>query len=177
MTGFVDTISAYETLPDRLKAAIEGLHVVYTVEFNAEYQKFGLGHEVRFVRGSTVFYGVMKRQYTYLRVIHPMVYAQAETGRKVLNVSPGFALGIYENGAPDGDALLREVIDHCVDPKNAWFHSWLPGDMVLWDNWRALHCSTGIDPGDTRVLHRTVIAGDYALGRRLDGGEQLNVMM
>jgi taurine dioxygenase len=112
---------------------------------------------------------IARRMWTYPRVIHPMVFTQAETGRKVLNVSPGFAEGILEIGGPDGDALLREVIAHCTDPATAYFHDWREGDMVLWDNWRVLHSATGVPPDQTRVMQRTTIRGDYALGRKLDG--------
>jgi taurine dioxygenase len=111
---------------------------------------------------------IARRMWTYPRVVHPMVFTQAETGRKVLNVSPGFAEGILEMGGPDGDALLREVIAHCTDPAAAYFHQWQENDMMLWDNWRMLHCATGVPPEQTRVMQRTTIKGDYALGRKLD---------
>jgi taurine dioxygenase len=39
---------------------------------------------------------------------------------------------------------------------------------MLWDNWRTLHCCTGVPPEQTRVMQRTTISGDYALGRNLD---------
>jgi taurine dioxygenase len=87
----------------------------------------------------------------------------------VLNVSPWFSLGIYELGGPEGEALLREVVGCCLDEANAYFHDWRMGDMMLWDNWRTLHCCTGVPADETRVMQRTTIAGDYALGRRLDG--------
>jgi len=115
----------------------------------------------------------MERIYQYPRCIHPMVYTQAETGRKVLNVSPGFADGIYEMGGPAGDALLAEVVSYCIDPAQTYFHEWRQDDMVLWDNWRTLHCAAGIDPDDTRLMERTSIHGDYAMGRNLDGAEGL----
>jgi taurine dioxygenase len=40
--------------------------------------------------------------------------------------------------------------------------------MVLWDNWRAMHCATGTPPGVARVIHRTTIMGDATLGRVLE---------
>ena len=92
-----------------------------------------------------------------------------KTGRKVLNVSPGFAEGVFEMGGPAGDALLEEVISYCVDPQQAYFHTWQADDMVLWDNWRVLHCAAGVNPDDTRLLERTTIEGDYGRGRNLDG--------
>ncbi|CAN7543028.1 TauD/TfdA family dioxygenase [Phenylobacterium sp. LjRoot219] len=172
-TGFIDQIPAYERLPEQLKARIEGLHVVYEMDLNMANHKFGAPEDLRFVRGAQSFLKIMRRQYQYPRTLHPMVYVQQETGRKVLNVSPSFAVGIYELGGPDGDALLAEVIACCTAPANAYFHDWRYGDMVLWDNWRTLHCATGVPADETRVMHRTTIAGDYALGRKLEGGEGL----
>ena len=168
-TGYLDQIAAYERLPEALRERIEGLHVVYTADLNYANGKFARPDSIRFVRGAESFMKIMQRQYQYPRVIHPMVYTQAETGRKVLNVSPGFADGIYEMGGPAGEALLAEVIAYCIDPDAAYFHDWQEGDMVLWDNWRVLHCAAGVPAGETRVMERTNISGDYALGRALDG--------
>ena len=128
----------------------------------------GVGN-ARLVRMANSGFAIQSRKFTYPRVIHPMVFTQAETGRKVLNVSPAFAEGIFELGGLDGDNLLREVISHCTDPATAYFHQWREDDMVLWDNWRVLHCATGVPPEQTRVMQRTTIKGDYALGRKLDG--------
>jgi taurine dioxygenase len=66
--------------------------------------------------------------------------------------------------------LLEEVVAITTDPALAYFHDWQDGDMVLWDNWRTLHCAKGVPPDDTRVMERTTIAGDYALGRALGAG-------
>ena len=55
-----------------------------------------------------------------------------------------------------------------ASPEFHYFHQWQPGDMVLWDNWRAMHCATGVKPGVERVIHRTTIKGDATLGRVVD---------
>ncbi|MDT0509902.1 TauD/TfdA family dioxygenase [Novosphingobium sp. MMS21-SN21R] len=169
MTGFLCQIAAWNRLPVVLQEKIEGLHVVYEVEVNMELQRYS-GVDARLVRLARSGTTIEKRKYGYPRVIHPMVYVQQETGRKILNVSPAFAVGIYENGSPAGDALLAEVMAYCTDNALAYFHDWKRDDMVLWDNWRTLHCATGVEPDETRVMVRTTIAGDYALGRNLGAG-------
>lgn len=166
-TGFIDQIAAYERLPAELRSRIKGLHVVYHVDVDMSLQPFTNHGEVRLVRMAVSGTKIEKRKFTYPRVVHPMVYTQVETGRKILNVSPGFALGIYEDGTAQGDALLREVIAICTDPALSYFHKWQAGDMVLWDNWRTLHSAKGVPPNQTRVMERTTISGDYALGRPL----------
>lgn len=166
-TGFIDQIAAYDRLSADLRARIEGLHVIYHVDVDMSLQPFTNHGDVRLIRMAASGTKIEQRKFTYPRVIHPMVYTQAETGRKILNVSPGFALGIYEDGTAAGDTLLREIIALCTEPASSYFHKWQDGDMVLWDNWRTLHCANGVPPDQTRVMERTTISGDYALGRPL----------
>jgi taurine dioxygenase len=166
-TGFIDQIAAYESLPEPLKAEIEGRHVVYAMDLNVSHMRFGRPGDVELVDGAASYLSILKREFQFPRVLHPLVYEQAETGRKVLHVSPWFAQGILECGGPAGEQLLHEVVNHCIDPANAYFHQWRADDMVLWDNWRTLHCATGIDPAATRRMQRTTIAGDYSLGSTL----------
>lgn len=164
-TGFIDQIAAYDALSDEMKAQIEDLHVVYVWTLNLSQCKFLMGQDVKFVRGANSMMKIMEREYQYPRVMHPLVFTQKETGRKVLNISPGFASGIYEMGGPKGEALLEELINHCLKPEFTYMHQWNYGEMVLWDNWRVLHCATGVPADQTRVMHRTTIFGDYGLGQ------------
>jgi taurine dioxygenase len=166
-TGFLCQIAAYESLPQSLRSRIENLHVVYEVVINMAHHPFSNYGKIALKRWSVSGQSIEKRRFSYPRVIHPMVFTQPETGRRVLNVSPAFAAGIYELGGIDGDALLREIVAFCTDPSLAYFHEWQEDDMVLWDNWRTLHCAAGVELDDTRVMARTTIAGDYALGRQL----------
>jgi taurine dioxygenase len=166
-TGFLCQIAAYERLPQDLRERIENLNVVYEIRIDFTELRFANTRNVKFLRMAESGLAIERNRFTYPRVIHPMVYTQEHTGRKVLNVSPGFAFGIYENGSYEGDELLHEVCKYCMDPELAYFHDWQMGDMVLWDNWRVLHCAEGTHPEDTRLMLRTTIAGDYARGRAL----------
>lgn len=35
---------------------------------------------------------------------------------------------------------------------------------AIWDNLRMLHCVSGCNPQDRRLMYRTMIAGDYGHG-------------
>jgi taurine dioxygenase len=164
-TGFIDQIAAWELLPDHLKRRIEDLSVVYSYQPDFTRAKFGTRID-RLVRMSTLFRKGMDHPSVQVRAIHPLVYCQAGTGKKVLHVSPWFADGIEGMENAEGDALLAEVIAHVIRPELMYFHQWQEGDMVLWDNWRMLHCATGVPPDETRIMRRTTIVGDYGLGRR-----------
>jgi taurine dioxygenase len=164
-TGFIDQIAAGELLPRSLRERIEGLSVVYSYHPDLTRAKFGWRAE-RLVQMSELFRKGMDHPSVQVRAIHPMVYRQAETGKMILHVSPWFADGIEGMENEEGDALLREVIGYVLRPELMYFHKWRPGDMVLWDNWRMLHCATGVPPSETRIMRRTTIVGDYGLGRR-----------
>ena len=101
--------------------------------------------------------------------VHPLVYAQPETGRKVLNFSPAYALGIAGMERSQSDALLEELVAHCQTKGTAYRHDWRNDDLVAWDNWRILHNAEGTPPHCTRLVQRTSIKGDYGLGRRFAG--------
>jgi taurine dioxygenase len=164
-TGFIDQIAAYEAMPEDLKRRIEGLNVLYKYNVDSSQAKFGHIPD-RLIRLGKHQAATMQHDTTKLRSVHPLVFTQPETGRKVVNVSPWFADAIEGMETEEGDALLREVIAHNLQPELQYFHKWVPGEMVLWDNWRLLHCATGVPMGMKRHMRRTTIAGDYALGRR-----------
>ncbi len=164
-TGFIDKIGAYAALPDRLKARIEGLEVVYKYDLDPANQRFGRIADVTVERFTPGIVSIQNRLGDFPRVVHPLVYAQRETGRKMLNLSPWFAVGIAGMMDADGDALLEEVARHMVDGADVYMHDWRLGDMVLWDNWRVLHSSTGSPADEERWMLRTTIEGDYGLGR------------
>jgi taurine dioxygenase len=167
-TGFMDKIRSYETLPADLKQQIEGLFVLYKFELDVARRKFGAKQKAKVVQWSENRKGIQSQTPDFPTVMHPMTYTQRETGRKVLNVSPWFALGIHGMENEAGDALLHRVVDHMSDERNAYYHRWGPTDMVLWDNWRMLHCGKGTPRNCTRWMQRTVIDGDYAFGRLLN---------
>ena len=164
-TGFTDRIAAYDTLSEDLKRQIEGLSVVYKLHMNGEDQKFGRAKSVKHVSWSKNFADIVAREDRYPRVVHPLVYRQPETQRKVLNFSPWFSVEVEGMDKESGDRLLQKIGDHCVREEAAYYHRWQHGDMVLWDNWRMLHCCRGVPKDDSRLMERTTLAGDYGLGR------------
>jgi taurine dioxygenase len=164
-TGFVDQIAAYQLLREDLKARIEGLEVLYSYQADMTANRFGPRPD-RLVQMSELFRKGAEHPSVQVRAIHPLVYEQPETGRKVLHFSPWFAEAVVGMDSSESDALLTEVTACALRPELTYFHKWRAGDMVLWDNWRMLHCATGVPPEETRIMRRTTIVGDYGLGRR-----------
>jgi taurine dioxygenase len=167
VTGFIDQIDCYERLPDELKQRIEGLDIVYQL---GPFTKFPyMTHsQLRIVQEAPSARSALDRaEREFPPVAHPLVFTQAETGRKVLNLSPFFALRVDGMDDRESDTLLRQLSDHILTSP-AYHHSWSLDEMILWDNWRVLHCVSQIPLDETRIMQRTTIAGDYAMGRKLE---------
>lgn len=172
-TGYIDKIAAYERLPDDLKQEIQGLNVVYKFDMDIEGSRFGNPWNARTIRLSPGVQSIQSRRDQYPRAVHPLCFAQKETGRMVLNVSPWFALGIQGMEHSEGDELLRRVISVATDERFAYYHQWTGSEMVLWDNWRMLHRASGMPAERSRWLQRTTIDGDYGMGALENGNAGL----
>jgi taurine dioxygenase len=170
-TGFIDAIAAYDRLPETMKRRIEALEVVYHFEGRQEMNRFGFPKDLKVVTRAAQApeaHAQFKRDFP--PVVHPLVITQRETGRKVLKLSPMHAQYILGLGADESDALLDELAEILVDDRYAYYHTWQANDIVVWDNWRIIHCATGVPPDCSRHAQRTTIVGDYKLGRYLDPG-------
>jgi taurine dioxygenase len=166
LTGFIDQIEAYDRLSDDLKQKIEGLHVVYRLG-SFDVMKYMTRGDLRVVRTAASADSVIASvERNFPPVSHPLVFVQPETGRKVLNLSPFFAMYIEELGEENGHELLQALAHHILDSP-AYHHAWSTDEMVLWDNWRMLHSVSPSPITQERVMQRTTIKGDYGAGRKL----------
>lgn len=166
-TGFIDAVDAYGRLDPKMKGRIEELEVVY--EFNPDFAsgQFGFPKDIRALPGSRLD-SLKFDGHDFPPVVHPLVITQRETGRKVLKLSPMHARYVLGMERDESDALLRELADHLVDHRFAYFHEWQANDMLAWDNWRIVHMANGVPLHCRRYARRTTISGDYAVGRYLD---------
>jgi alpha-ketoglutarate-dependent taurine dioxygenase len=159
-TGFIDGIAAYDRLSEETKARIDGLEVVY--EFNpAMEQNPGFPRDVVSLNSAAG-----KRNFP--PVVHPLVITQPETGRKVLKLSPTHVRHVLGMDKAESDALIAGLADVLTEDRYAYYHNWGTDDVVIWDNWRVIHCASGVPEGVSRLGIRTTIAGDYDVGRYLD---------
>lgn len=160
-TGFLDKIRLYDTLDDALRARVDGLRVIYRFDPRMDRQRFGTPPDVTLLRSSAGMDSIVERlERDFPPVSHPLVLTQRETGRRILNFSPCYAVGIEGMDADEADELLRVLSDHCTTADHAHFHEWTVHDLVAWDNWRMLHQAEGCLETETRLMHRTSIAGD-----------------
>jgi len=172
MTGFGDLAAAYDALDDETKALLEKIEVTYTFSMQRKHMRYVdlEGYEPGPFsprKPSDINYP------NFPEVAYPAVVTHPVTGRKVLEIVEQFLERIIAPHKADlsndeAIELLERLVAHTRREEFHYFHEWQPGDMVLWDNWRAMHCATGTRPGMERVIHRTTIMGDATLGRVLE---------
>jgi taurine dioxygenase len=149
-TGFLNMYSAYETLPDDLKRAIDGRTCIHDSSRNSagELRKgFQRTLDVRQTPGA----------------VHPLVRRHPVTGRKALFL--GRRPGAYIHGLSieDSEALLDAVWKHATQERFAWYQKWRVGDLVMWDNRCVMHRRDAFDESLNRLMHRTQIVGEAVL--------------
>lgn len=171
MTGFGDLAKAYDALDDDTKALIEQLEVVYSFSMQRRHMRYvNLDGYEPGPNSPTKPTDIGFPDFS--DAAYPMVVTHPISGRKVLEVVEQFLDRVVtpqQFGLSNDESieLLERFVAHVQKPEFTYFHKWREGDMVLWDNWRAMHCTTGTKPGINRVINRTTIEGDITLGRVL----------
>jgi taurine dioxygenase len=158
-TGFLDGQLAYDALQASLKARVEGLsvnlswdHAQDTIARNRGYRANGERELAAGRFGDVAF---------------PVAMPHPFTGKKSLYIPPLWAAEIVEMPGAEGRALLDELIAHVTQPQFAYWHSYLPGDVAIWDNWRFLHAAGGTPRRYVRTLWSVVVQGGPVMGREL----------
>jgi taurine dioxygenase len=165
LTGFVDGIDLYQALSPDLRDRIERHNVLYRMNVVMKDFHFGAPDSYRCLEENPHAAAVMTAAEGVPRAVHPAVWTRA-SGEKVLHVSPWMAEGIEGHETAEGHALLQDVSAQifALAGDLAYWHSWKPDDMLIWDNWRVLHAVSGHSPKYGRRMQRTTIKGDYGLG-------------
>lgn len=160
-TAWLDTALAYEALDGATKARIADLEVRF--EFCAD-----LG-QIRFNNPNGVRVGESTAKFpNYPPVARPLVWAHPETGSKILNICPLNVRAILGMDEEESDAILQALIDHVVQPQFVYEHIWQEGDIILWDNYRMMHSTTGHPLDEVRIVQRSTLRGVATIGRVLD---------
>jgi alpha-ketoglutarate-dependent 2,4-dichlorophenoxyacetate dioxygenase len=85
-----------------------------------------------------------------------LVRVHPGSGRRTLYLA-AHAMRIEGMEVPEGRILLRDLMEHAVQPRFVYTHDWRPGDMVMWDNRCTMHRACAYDPAEVRELRRTTV--------------------
>lgn len=149
-TLFASAAHAYDTLPDPLKARLEGARAIHRYADRYKKQQDAGGR-------APLSEEQLKR---VPDVSHPVIRAHPLAGRKVLFVNEGFT--VYMEGMPptESDLLLRELFRHILRPETLYTHQWRQGDLLMWDNCLVQHRAIrDYALPLRRLMHRTTVAG------------------
>ena len=149
-TLFANMHTAWDSLPDDLKAEVQDLRAEHT--YLAKYAELQARSPWR--------PNLTPEQIAEVKpAVHPVVRTHPETGRKALFVSEHFTSRIVDVPKERSDALLARLFAHSVRPEHVYRHVWQPHDMVFWDNRSLMHLAAGTPDHLRRLLYRTTIQG------------------
>ena len=144
-TCFANMYLAYEALPEREKAALDGVKVVHSWPDSRE----NIG---RVVSQAEIDDAPPQA--------HPLARPHPETGRKALflGMHAAFLEGMDRAA---GLAKIEALEAHATAERFIYRHTWRQGDLLMWDNRCLLHRA---DPNfdaarHPRVMHRTCLRG------------------
>lgn len=160
-TCFASTRFAYETLPDALKREIEGRTAIFSSRKYGEY----VGHTEEKAKGNIYLKDVVaaRRKIKDNVIEHPLVRVHPITGHKCLHVVEGVISEVVGMSQADSDALVQALLDHTLRPEVVYRHRWRVGDIVMWDNYAALHRANGdFRLPQRRLMHRTTLSAPVA---------------
>lgn len=145
-TEFADMTRAYAALPDEMKRRIDGLQVEHSWGYMRET-----------VAGLTP---TEEEKLKSPPAIHPMVRVHPETGEKSLYIGM-YCSRVIGMDVAEGQALIKELMDHATQPQFLFRYKWKQGDLVLWDNRCLVHRALDNFEMDThrRILRRVVVRG------------------
>ncbi len=143
-TMFSNMCMAYETLPEKTRARLQGLRALNTYEYGKTHA------EAKQLSADTPC------------AVHPVVRTIPETGRKALYVCRLMTDSINELPGAEGRELLGELCDHVEDPRFIYAHRWSVGDILIWDNRCTVHARSDFDASERRLLKRVTVGDTVA---------------
>jgi alpha-ketoglutarate-dependent taurine dioxygenase len=148
-TGWADMAAAYDALPAAMQTRIADLRAFHSLR----YSQGKLGHSPD--QGGYGGYGFHIKD----PPLRPLVKTHSETGRKLLNIGR-HAFGIPGLDEARSETLLDDLRSFACQPPRIHYHSWSPGDVVVWDNRRLMHRACPWDMREPRTMYHSRIAGD-----------------
>ncbi|MEV6979250.1 TauD/TfdA family dioxygenase [Kitasatospora sp. NPDC093806] len=151
-TLYADLQTAYEKLPARWRDALAGATGLHTYDRIAARR--AEAHRNPAVSASVSAHPPVR---------HPVVRAHPDTGAPVLFVNDLCLARIESGDGAPVEPSPADLVAHATRDEFVHRHRWEPGDVVVWDNARALHRSD-FTTALARVMHRTTTEGDVPCG-------------
>ncbi len=141
-TLFANMFRAYETLPEDIKARLEGVKAMHVYDYASNPT----------MRGAVIKEGTP-------HFAHPVVRRHSVTGRKALYVNRLMTDHLVGFDAAESERLLNYLFDHLEQPQFIYEHVWAPGDLIIWDNRSSAHARSDFSASERRLMRRVAIVG------------------
>lgn len=145
-TGFANTYSAWDSLPDDEKARYEGLRVRHgawpTLMYWNPEPPMKLLTEMQGIGESEL----------------PLLWEHA-SGRKSLVIG-NTAYEVVGKSGRESAVILHGLREWATQDRFTYTHEWSVGDLVIWDNTGTIHRAEPYDPDCGRTMHRTKLQGE-----------------
>jgi taurine dioxygenase len=155
-TVWSSTAGAYDLLDPKFAAYLETLTAINTFEIGRLKENLLGTYYGRFPKeGGEERLAQARKEYPPIEV--PVIATHPETGRKVINVTPGNTSHIKDVSRVLSNNLLNILFDLVKAPElQARFH-WKPGSVAVWDNRQVQHYGVNDYGAEYRKFHRLTI--------------------
>jgi taurine dioxygenase len=154
-TTWANTETAYDTLPDSLRALADNLWAVHTNDYDyatdVDRRDEMVADTVREYREEFV-----RDRY---ETEHPVVRVHPETGKRALLLGQ-FVKHFVGLSSTESATLFGLFQARITKLENTIRWSWLPGDLAIWDNRATQHYAVSDYDDQYRRLNRVTLAGD-----------------
>jgi taurine dioxygenase len=143
-TWFADLATAYDRLPQALKARIEGRRGVNSVD----------RHNRRDATGRPDLAMTAEQLKRAPDSPHPLVRTHPLLGTRSIYYSPSHTAEVEGEPEADSQPLFAELLRHMTQPDLIYKHRWHVGDVVMWDNSHTMHRRDPFPGHYSRLLKR-----------------------
>ncbi|MDE8650124.1 TauD/TfdA dioxygenase family protein [Novosphingobium album (ex Liu et al. 2023)] len=145
-TGFANTYSAYDDLPEDKKAEYEQYRVIHGPWASLFY--YEPEPSLAKLQG---YAGIGEQEL-------PLVWKH-QSGRKSLVIGCT-AAAVVGKTPLESAMIIHGLRDWATGPEFTYSHEWDVGDLVMWDNTGTMHRAEAYDPTCGRMMHRTKLEGE-----------------
>lgn len=156
-TLFADLAAAWDALSPEDQARYEGMRVMHATSAATPMAD-------EYIVDQASIPEEIKRDVVVLDpVTHPLVQTHPITGRKALYGLGGSAYGIEGLDPAEGSELILKLRRYATQERFRSSYKLMPGDVLIWDNFRVMHRATPIEftdePGRRRLNYRISVKG------------------
>ena len=158
-TLWCNTASAYEHLPEALRAITDHLWAVHSNRYDYAATRPDLSTEA-----------IEEQEKIFASIVyeteHPVVRVHPITGERTIVLGHFFKNFVGLSQA-DSARLYGVLQEHVTRPENTVRWHWAPGDVAIWDNRATQHYAIDDYGTQRRIMRRVTLAGDVPVS--IDG--------